>query len=123
MIYNRLSNIIILQVLSCYEIEYDKLIVEMKIIFQKSALGTQEVRITKVSNIHEMLNKNKKKKYSWNVNPSINYQKGRRLAGKSRGLVYKVSPATYVREYDTGGGGYLSLMNLRYFIRRNEEEI
>lgn len=106
MIYNRLSNIIILQVLSCYEIEYNKLIVEMKIICQKSAHGTREVRITKVPNIHEMLNKNKKKKYSWNVNPSTNDQTGRRLAGKSRGLVSKVSPATYVRECDTGGSIY-----------------
>lgn len=39
MIYNRLSNIIILQVLSCYEIEYDKLIVEMKIIVKNLHMG------------------------------------------------------------------------------------
>lgn len=64
MIYNRSSNIVILQVLPCYEIEHDRLIVEMKIISQKSAHGTREIRITKVPNIHEMLNKNKKKKYS-----------------------------------------------------------
>lgn len=106
MIYNRSPNTIILQVLSCYKIEYDRLIVEMKIICQKSAHGTWEIRITKVPNIHEMLNKNKKKKYSWNVNLNINYQKGRRLAWKSRVLVCKVGSATYVIEYDTGGSIY-----------------